>query len=81
MISTVLTPQMANYWNMLKHLNDDVKMDLIVMLTQSLKHNKKEKKISAKTFYGIWGDDGFTADEFNEELKASRKFNQDIVEL
>ena len=39
------------------------------------------QKISASEFYGIWGDDGMTDEEFIETLRAERTFNQDIVEL
>ena len=68
-------------WNSLKYLDPDTKLDIIAMLTQSLKSMPKRKKVSAKKFYGIWTDDGMTADEFVTSLKAERKFNQDIVEL
>ncbi len=75
-----LTPQPA-YWDVLKNLNDNEKMDLIIYLTQSLKQSNQERKISAKEFYGIWGDDGMSDEEFIKELKAERAFRQDIIEV
>jgi hypothetical protein len=39
-----------------------------------------EKRVSAKKYYGIWGDDGMTDDEFVDELKSLRSFNRDIIE-
>ena len=69
-----------SYWNMLKHLSDDVKIDLITLLSSSLK-KKKEKSVSASNFYGIWGDDGMTTEEFVDEIRSFRRFNHDIVEL
>lgn len=67
-----LSPQPA-YWDVLKNLDDNEKMDLIIYLTQSLKHSNQERKISAKEFYGIWGDDGMSDDEFFGALKSDRK--------
>ena len=69
-----------SYWNILKHLSDDVKIDLITLLSSSLK-KKKEKPISASNFYGIWGDDGMSTEEFVDEIRSCRRFNHDIVEL
>ena len=75
-----LTPQPA-YWDVLKKLNDDEKMDLIIFLTQSLKQSNHGHPISAKEFYGIWGDDGMTDEEFIRELKTERLFSHNIIEL
>ena len=81
MTAIMLRSRLENRWNSLKYLDNDSKIDLITMLTQSLKSTGKRKKISASEFYGIWGDDGMTDDEFREALRAERKFNQDSVEL
>ena len=51
-----------------------------MMLTQSLK-TKKEKPVSAKDFYGIWADDGISAEQASGELKSMRSFQRPIVEL
>ncbi|MBO4314870.1 MAG: hypothetical protein J5867_02745 [Prevotella sp.] len=68
------------YWNMLKHLSMEAKIDLITLLTQSLK-TTTPSKVSAKKYYGIWGDDGMTDEEFVDEIKSLRTFNRDIVGL
>ena len=81
METAILRSRLENRWNSLKYLDNNSKIDLITMLTQSLKSTVKRKKISASEFYGIWGDDGMTDEEFIEALKAERTFNQDIVEL
>ena len=80
MMSTAKNTVM-NRWNSLKYLDYDSKLDIITLLTQSLKQQKKRKHISAKNFYGIWKDDSMTAEDFVEMLKSERKFNQDIVNL
>ncbi len=72
MATTMLRSRLESRWSSLKYLDDDSKLDLITMLTQSL---------SASEFYGIWGDDGMSDDEFVEALRAERKFNQEIVEI
>lgn len=77
----MLRTRLENRWNSLKYLDNNSKIDLITMLTQSLRSKGKRNKISASEFYGIWGDDGMSDDEFIEALRAERTFNQDIVEL
>ena len=81
-MSQMISPRNSanNYWNMLKHLTPDAKIDLITMLSASLK-DKTPHHVSAKKYYGIWGNDGMTDEEFVDELKTMRSFNQDIVEL
>lgn len=68
------------YWNMVKYLSADEKKDLITLLSQSLKEDTKQK-VSAKKYYGIWGEDGMTDREFVDEIKSMRSFHRDIVEL
>ena len=71
----------SSHWNMLKHLDDNTKIDIIMMLTQSLKHHQEDTSFSASKFYGCWGDDGMSDEEFVDELKSMRTFRKDIVEL
>ena len=33
------------------------------------------KRVLAKKYYGIWGDDGMSDDEFVKELKSLRSFS------
>ena len=54
----MLRSRLESRWSSLKYLDDDSKLDLITMLTQSLKDSGNRKEISASEFYGIWGDDG-----------------------
>ena len=79
---TAATPHntVNSYWKIVKHLSPDAKIDLITMLSQSLKA-AKPLHISAKKYYGVWGDDGMTDDEFVGELKSLRNFNRDVIEL
>ena len=81
MATVTLRSRVGNRWNTLKYLDNDAKIDLITLLTQSLKTVSEPPKVSASKYYGIWGDDGMTADEFVNALKADRSFNQHIVEL
>ena len=82
MISTTINSRHTAdiYWDIIKHLSPDAKLDLIAMLTKSLK-KRTSKRVSAKKYYGIWGDDGMTDEEFVDELKSLRSFNHDIIEL
>ena len=65
---------------MVKHLSTNEKIDLITLLSQSLK-DETPTHISARKYYGIWGDDGMSDKEFLDEIKSMRNFNRDIVEL
>ena len=69
-----------NYWNILKFLSNDIKLQLIAKLSNSLVASAKSEKISASRFYGMWRDEEFSmsSDEFVKEIKASRKFKNDI---
>ena len=55
-------------------------LSLLPLLSQSLKA-VAHPRISAKKYYGVWGNDGMTDEEFVDELKSMRNFNRDIVEL
>ena len=78
MTTTVSRDTVNNYWNIVKHLSQDAKIDLIMLLTQSLKSSDRDN-ISASKYYGVWGDDGMTDDEFISEVKSLRNFNRDIL--
>ena len=49
-----------NYWNLLKHLSSDVKLEL-------------RDNVSASSFYGVWKDSDFPmdADSMVSEIKLS----------
>ena len=81
MIAMVNSRRTADsYWNIIKHLSPDAKIDLITLLTQSLKKTSRNQ-VSAKKYYGIWGDDGMSDEEFVDELKSLRSTDREIVEL
>lgn len=81
MTTAILQARVGNRWNILKYLDNESKIDLIALLSQSLRETAKQAPISASKFYGIWSDDGMTAEEFVDALKADRQFKQDIVGL
>ena len=70
-----------NYWNILKHLSDDTKIELIALLSDSLRKKPTDVSVSATDFYGILGNDGIDDDEFVKELREARRFNHEIVEI
>ena len=81
----MITPANSNhsvnfYWNIVKHLSPDAKIDLITMLSQSLK-TEGHHPISAKKHYGVWGNDGMTDEEFINDLRSLRTLKRDIVDL
>ena len=74
------TSEQIPYWSMLEGLSDDVKLNLISMLSLSLK-KKKTKTRSARQFYGILGDCGCTAEEWVNEIREGRCFRNDSILL
>lgn len=79
---TAATPHntVNSYWKIVKHLSPDAKIELITLLSQSLKSSMAQT-VSAKKYYGMWGNDGMTDEDFINELKSMRSFRHDIVEL
>jgi len=60
------------YWNILKNLDADTKLDLISKLSASLlKREKPTTAALATKYYGAWEDDK-PAEELAAEIRASR---------
>ncbi len=68
-----------NYWNLLKNLSTEVKLELIAKLSNSLL-SKPHPSVSASQFYGVWSDSDFnmSSDELASKIKESRKFKDDV---
>lgn len=81
MTNSMIKTRVRNRWNTIKYLDSNSKIDLITLLTQSLKPSVNTETTPADKYYGIWGDDGMSTEEFVSALKSERKFNQDIIEL
>jgi hypothetical protein len=74
-----------SYWDLLKHLSSDVKLELIARLSRSLQNDKSDSKsenVSASSFYGVWTDSDFPmdADSMVSEIKNSRSFKKKDIE-
>lgn len=68
------------YWNLLKDLSNEMKLDLIARLSNSMRKENKKDHVSASRFYGVWKDeDSMDADRLATEVKESRKFKDDIT--
>jgi hypothetical protein len=70
------SPVSAKYWSELKDLSDNVKLELITLLSSSMTRSEKEKKADAdkgwtEKFAGKWQDDR-TSEEIIEDIRASR---------
>ena len=69
-----------HYWNLLKDLSNEMKLDLIARLSNSMRKENKKDHVSASRFYGAWKDeDSMDADRLATEVKESRKFKDDIT--
>lgn len=66
------------YWNMLKNLSADVKLDLIAKLSASLVASEKASTSNwALDLAGRWSDSRDTADIVSD-IRSSRTSNRDI---
>ena len=68
------------YFEFLKNLNPDSKLDLISKLSQSLKKKREVADIPLQSLFGAYQSEE-TADEIIAELRASRVFNRNIETL
>ncbi len=68
------------YWNLLKDLSNEMKLDLIARLSNSMRKENKTEHVSASHFYGVWNDDDcMDADSLVVEVRKDRKFKDDIT--
>lgn len=68
------------YWNLLKNLSQEVKLELISRLSSSLLTKEKENEVEnwASQFTGAW-DDTRSAEEIIEDIRNARTNNRDIA--
>jgi hypothetical protein len=65
------SPTSVLYWDKLKDLSNDVKLELISMLSFSLVHPKEDW---TESFAGKWQDDR-TTEEIIDDIHAARNAN------
>ncbi len=76
MISSTQHRSLADYYyEFLKDLNSDNKLDLISKLSQSLKEKETVPETTLESLFGAYQSDE-TAEEIIAELRASRLFNR-----
>lgn len=68
-----------SYWQMLEHLHDDIKIDLIMKLMSSLHIQKSNKSVNGWTsaFAGKWIDER-SANDIIKDIKHDRTTNGEI---
>ena len=78
MIASPQDNSMADYYfDFLKNLNSDSKLDLISKLSQSLKENQASPELSLQSLFGAYKFNE-TAEEIIAEIRKSRVFNRTI---
>ena len=70
------------YWNILKNLSDNVKLELISLLSDSLLQREVKAKDEhwADQFAGLWRDDR-TTESIIKDIRTSRTKNRVIESL
>jgi hypothetical protein len=70
------------YWNLLKGLSSEIKLELIARLSSSLiKRNEEESSAHwTDSFAGKWQDER-TVDEMMEDIRHSRSFTRRNIDL
>ena len=78
-ISNSKTSISNTYWEMLKDLSSDIKLELIAKLSASsvAKDNTSDTSNWTSEFVGRWEDDR-TADEVIEDIRGARTSNREI---
>jgi hypothetical protein len=77
-INTILVD---NYFQLLKSLSSNDKLDLITRLSESMKTIDDDKKESSwESLFGAWELDQST-EEFIDALKKDRHFNIESIDL
>lgn len=78
-ISNSKTSASSIYWDMLKDLSSDIKLELIAKLSASLlvKDDTPDTPNWTSEFVGRWEDDR-TADEVIEDIRGKRTSNREI---
>lgn len=73
---TTSSPVINRYWPELDELSDNLKLELIIMLSRSLRHRKATKSSAhwADRFCGVWKDSR-TADEIVDDIRSMRTPN------
>ena len=81
-VVTISSPVIARYWPELDELNDNMKLELIIMLSRSMRHHKANKGSArwADRFCGVW-EDSRTADEIVDDIRSMRTANTFDVAL
>jgi hypothetical protein len=78
------SPISIKYWSELKDLSDNVKLELITLLSSSMTHSEepaaKPHKGWASRFAGVWKDSR-SAEEIVEDIRAARTANTFDVEI
>ena len=68
------------YFDFLKNLNNNSKLDLISKLSQSLKESDKNQEAPLQSLFGAYKSDE-TAEEIIAEIRESRVFNRNNESL
>lgn len=83
-ISTIPSPASAPYWAELKDLSNDVKIELISLLSGSMVHSEPSDENAsngwASRFCGAWNDTR-SAEEIVEAIRNDRTKNTHLDEL
>lgn len=73
----------AYYWSELKDLSDNIKLELIALLSGSLVKNSKEEDKAdhwADQFCGVWADNR-SAEEIVDDIRSMRTKNTRLEEI
>lgn len=81
MSKTIRNFSLADYYfELLRNLNADSKIELISKLTQSLKKSENDQETSLESLYGAYKSDE-TAEDIISQIRSSRTFNRNTESL
>lgn len=82
MNNIVPIPEAKAYWNYIKDTSDEVKKNLVALISFSLKSDmkRKEKDLLDK-MSAPWPDDNLSADEFVDICESERDGNRELIDI
>ena len=73
---TTPSPNSARYWYELKDLSNDVKLELISLLSSSMRHSTEDR---TESFAGKWEDDRSTEEIIDDIRSARNAHTKEVV--
>lgn len=80
-MSTTIASRTIPYWTAIKRLDNETKIQLIHMLSESMMESVQRHRTSVSEFYGAFNNDGIDCEDWIADIRSERRFNKEITYL